>query len=121
MTVPRFHGTFCNSSSRAAAEAYYQRFVVHAGRNVARSSVGKDGRLDFSRRHVPLLFLAGDKDRLVPHSLNRKNASRYKTSDGIVDFKVFDGRDHFLIGSPGWEDVADYASNWLRSTVSPAP
>jgi hypothetical protein len=31
----------------------------------------------------------------------------------VTNFKEFAGRDHFLIGSRGWEEVADYCLEWF--------
>jgi pimeloyl-ACP methyl ester carboxylesterase len=61
------------------------------------------------------LITAGEKDHIIPASLARSNFNRYKNSSSITEFKEFDGRDHFLIGSPGWQEVADYSLAWLES------
>ena len=38
----------------------------------------------------------------------------YQSSAGPTDFKEFEGRDHFIIGEKGWEEVADYCRAWLK-------
>ena len=30
-----------------------------------------------------------------------------------MSFKEFEGRNHFLIGQNGWEEVADFTLSWL--------
>ncbi|WDT70951.1 MAG: hypothetical protein MPW17_19730 [Candidatus Manganitrophus sp.] len=48
----------------------------------------------------------------MPAALNRVNYERYKTSPSITEFKEFPGRDHYIIGERGWEEVADDALDW---------
>ncbi len=58
--------------------------------------------------------IAGGRDNIVPAVLNRTNHSRYAASPSITDFKDFPGRAHFIIGQPGWEEVADYVLAWIK-------
>ena len=80
------------------------------------SSLGADGKVDFQGPRRPLLITAGEKDHIIPASLNRSNYNKYK-GPSVTDFKEFAGRDHFLIGSRGWEEVADYCLSWLNQKV----
>ena len=41
-------------------------------RNIARSSIREDGNINFSKPHNPLLFIAGEKDHIIPLSLVKK-------------------------------------------------
>ena len=73
-----------------------------------------DSRIDYSKPdRAPLLFIAGDADHVVPASVNRKNAKRYRS--GVVDLKEFPGRTHHVVGQDGWEEVANYALAWAES------
>lgn len=63
---------------------------------------------------VPLLLLAGEKDQIIPASLSEKNAKAYTDTSSVTDFKEFAGRGHFICGQPGWEEVAEYAYQWLE-------
>ena len=64
----------------------------------------------------PLLITAGEKDHIIPASLNRSNYNKYQGTS-ITDFKEFVGRDHFVIGEKGWEEVADYSLAWLEKVA----
>ena len=33
-------------------------------------------------------------------------------SKAIAAFKEFAGRSHYIVGQPGWEEVADFALDW---------
>jgi esterase/lipase len=88
--------------------------VVPESRNIPRSSTGKAGTVDFSKPHAPLLIIAGEKDNIIPPSLNRKNFLAYKDKNSKTDFKEFAGRTHYICGQKNWEEVADYILDWLR-------
>jgi pimeloyl-ACP methyl ester carboxylesterase len=113
MTHKRFHYTFCNTMTRQASDEAFEAYVVPESRNVPRSTLTRQGRIDFARPHVPLLLIAAEKDHLTPASLIKKNAKAYKASGGILDFKEFPGRSHFICNQEGWEQVADHTLDWL--------
>ncbi len=111
MTFERFQYTFVNGMPLAEQHAAYERYVVPESRRVPRESLF--ARVDFKHPHPPLLLIAGSADHLIPASLNRTNYSRYKSSSSIVAFKEFPGRNHFIVGQKGWEEVAGYIQTWL--------
>jgi hypothetical protein len=69
-----------------------------------------------------LLLIAGEKDALMPASLNRRNFRSYKHSSSITEFKEFAGRDHYtIIGGKRWEEVADFALSWAKRVTAGDP
>lgn len=119
MTPERFHYTFCNTLTRQASDEAFERYVVPESRNVPRSTLTKQARIDFRAPHVPLLLIAGGSDHLTPLSLVRKNARAYKAPGSVAAFKEFTDRSHFICNQDGWEDVADYALDWLTQEAGP--
>ena len=61
-----------------------------------------------------MLFISGKDDHIIPFSLNKKNFKKYKDQKSLREHKIFEGRDHFITGEEGWEEVANYAYNWLK-------
>ena len=61
---------------------------------------------------APLLFIGGGKDQIVPATINQKNSERYRRSGSHTDYTEFGDRDHYTIGAPGWEEVANAARTW---------
>jgi pimeloyl-ACP methyl ester carboxylesterase len=115
MSFEHFQYAFVNTLPLEEQHAAYDRYVVPESRGVPTSSLGAAGKVDFHRPRRPLLITAGEQDHIIPASLNRSNYEKYKgTFD--TDFKLFAGRDHFLIGSRGWEEIADYALDWLTQS-----
>jgi len=113
MTFEHFQYAFVNTLPLDEQRAAYDRYVVPESRGVPTSSLGTAGKVDFGKLRRPLLITAGEKDHIIPASLNRSNYLKYK-GPSVRDFKEFPGRDHFLIGSKGWEEIADYSLEWLE-------
>jgi pimeloyl-ACP methyl ester carboxylesterase len=118
LTQSQFHYAFCNTLTRAESDAAYEKWVVPESRNVARTSTGAAGKIDFSKAHVPLLFLAGSADHIIPAKLNLKNFNAYPDSTGKKTFHEFEGRSHSLCFAPGFDEVAQYVAGWIQTTLS---
>jgi pimeloyl-ACP methyl ester carboxylesterase len=116
-TVKWFRYAFCNTMTLEQTETEYDHFVVPESRNIARSSTGKDGYIDFKNPHRPLLFIAGEKDNIIPSSLNMKNYQAYKDVNSEKDFRLFAGRTHYTCGQNNWEEVAAYIYEWINKEL----
>jgi pimeloyl-ACP methyl ester carboxylesterase len=118
MSFEQFQYAFVNTLPRADQLAAYDRYVVPESRSVPRQSLTSVAHIDFTRPHAPLLITAGQKDHIIPPSLNKATYRRYKDLASVTSFKQFPGRDHFVIGEPGWQEVADFVLTWLEENVS---
>jgi len=114
MSFERFQYTFTNSMPFAEQRAAYERYVVPESRRVPAESLTPVARIDFRRQRPPLLLIAGSNDHLIPPGLNRTNYRRYRRSPAITDFREFAGRNHFIIGQPQWQEVANHIITWLN-------
>jgi pimeloyl-ACP methyl ester carboxylesterase len=114
-SVKWFHYAFCNTMTMGQTEIEYNKFVVPESRNIPRSSTKNDGKIDFKKPHNPLLFIAGEKDNIIPSSLNKKNFEAYKDKDSKIDFREFAGRSHYICGQQNWEEVATFINEWISS------
>jgi pimeloyl-ACP methyl ester carboxylesterase len=114
MTRERFHYTFCNTMTRDESDAAYELYVVPESRNVPRSTLTPQARVDFSKDRPPLLLMAGDSDHLTPAAMIRRNARRYEL---LVEVREFAGRSHFICNQDGWEEVADAAFDFAAESA----
>ncbi len=114
MTFEQFQYAFVNTLPLEGQRAAYDRYVVPESRGVPTSSLGAAGKIDFKKPHPPLLITAGEKDHIIPSSLNKSNFNKYKASSSVTEFKEFAGRDHFGIGEKGWEEIADTSLAWIE-------
>lgn len=115
MTPEAFHGSFANSLSEEAAAREYEKTATHDSRNVLRDCV-LHAKVDLELPHAPLLFIAGEEDKIIPHELVEKNSKAYKDENSVTGFKLFTGRSHYICGEPGWQEVAEYVYNWLQQS-----
>lgn len=69
-------------------------------------------RVDTAKVTCPVLVLSGAQDRIVPAHVVRKVALKYAAE---ATCRVFDNHAHWIVGEPGWEEVAKYALVWLNS------
>jgi pimeloyl-ACP methyl ester carboxylesterase len=110
-----FHESFCNTMTMEETQAAFEETATHDSRNVLRDCMGEAGQIDTEIPHVPLLFIGGEEDQIIPYELNQRNAEAYTDEVSIVDFKAFANRGHWICGQPGWEEVAGYISQWLHA------
>ncbi len=110
-----FSYTFGNTLSRTESDRVYDLYVVPESRNIARGTLKSFARIDFSLPHRPLLFIAGEKDHIIPASLNRKNFRAYTHAGSEREFREFAGRSHYICGEPGWEEVASFVERWISA------
>jgi pimeloyl-ACP methyl ester carboxylesterase len=98
----------------------YDRFVYESGR--AASEIGfwqfdKRGasKVDETKVNCPVLVIAGSKDKITPASVVKQVADKYHN---VSTYKEFGNHAHWVVGEPGWQEVADFAGEWLDKTIS---
>jgi pimeloyl-ACP methyl ester carboxylesterase len=114
MDLESFYGSFCNTMTMEETEKAYNETATHDSRNVLRDCMGEAGKVDVDLPHVPLLFIAGKEDAIIPFELSERNSEAYTDKLCISEFKEFADRGHFICGQEGWEQVASYIYDWLK-------
>jgi non-heme chloroperoxidase len=71
-------------------------------------------QVDARRVTCPILCISGARDRVNPPATVRRIAQRY---DGRVVFEELKNHSHWLIGEPGWEEIADRSLEWLGDVL----
>lgn len=66
--------------------------------------------IDYQANDIALLSLAGGADRIVPAGVCAANARRYGRR---CDYRVYPEHAHWILGEPGWEQVAADSLDWL--------
>jgi len=95
---------FVYESGRAACELAFWFADPQAAAKVAASKVA-----------CPVLIVAGTEDRVVPPSITRWTADKYRA---VATYKEFAHHAHWVVAEPGWQDVAAYVAGWLRQAVA---
>lgn len=94
------YGHFVYESGRAACEIGFWLF-----------DFGKASYVDESRITCPVLVIAGAEDRITPASVVKQVANKY---GAVSTYKEFEGHSHWVVGEPGWEEIAQYIDDWLN-------
>ncbi|MCC3157549.1 alpha/beta hydrolase [Hymenobacter sp. 15J16-1T3B] len=115
MSFRQWQYAFVNGMELEEQRAAYEQLTIPESKRISRDALTRAAHVDFQRPHVPLLLVAGERDHIMPASLNASNYRRYARYAGSVTaFKEFAGRNHFILGQPGWQEVADYVLGWLE-------
>lgn len=115
MSFAEWQYAFTNGMPYEAQKDGYYKLLVPESKLVVRDATTTAAKIDFSQPHAPLLFIAGSTDRFIPASLNYSNFKKYAHKQSVTNYKEFPGRNHFVLGQPGWQEIADYILNWLKS------
>jgi pimeloyl-ACP methyl ester carboxylesterase len=122
-THEQFQYAFTNTLPEAESREAYERYAIAAPGRILFDGATINfnpytaAKVDFANPdRAPLFFIAGEHDHIMPAALNRSNALKYRS--GTVAFREFAGRDHYIVGEAGWEEVATAALDWARD---PAP
>jgi len=68
-------------------------------------------RVDETRVSCPVLVIGAKEDRIVPASVVRQVAKKYAQ---VSTYREFEGHAHWVVGEPGWEEIAGYVGDWLQ-------
>ena len=118
-TFEQWQYAFTNTFDEDEARRLYERYHIPASGNVFWGSVlanihpGKDATyVDYRNDdRVPLLFMSGGEDHLMPPKVQKSNADHYK-SNTVTEVKLYEGRSHLMPAEEGWEQIADDALSW---------
>ncbi|WP_018085035.1 alpha/beta hydrolase [Desulfurispora thermophila] len=100
---------------RNEQEEAYKRMVYESGRVAFQIGLWmldftRASKVDPEKVQCPVLVIAGREDRITPATVVRKVAEKYKH---VATYREFANHAHWVIGEPGWEDIAQYIYEWL--------
>jgi len=94
----------------------YDKFVYESGR--VAFEIGywlldpkRASKVNETKVTCPVLVVAGGQDRIVPASVVRRVANKYKS---VSTYKEFENQAHMVVIQPGWQEVAEHVASWLR-------
>ncbi|KAJ9148620.1 Arylesterase [Pleurostoma richardsiae] len=119
-----FHFCFGNHLSLEESKKLYDRYAIPSVAHVlwqgALSLLHPKGatHVEFDKSNrAPLLLIAGTNDNVVPKSVVAKEFAAYQHGSGLVEYKEFEGRTHGIVNQKGWEDVLDFALDFVEKNV----
>lgn len=113
MSFKDWQYAFVNGMPLKEQQLAYDQNTIPESKTVARGGLTRAAAVDFKKPHAPLLITSGSEDNIIPPHLNFRNFKRYVKNGSVVDYKEFQGRNHYVLGQPTWKADADYILNWL--------
>ncbi len=113
MSFKTWQYAFTNGMPLNQQQEAYNKYVVPESKLTSRDWMTNIAKVDYTRPHVPLLFISGSTDNIIPASFNYDNYKKYKATRSVTDYKEFKGRNHFVLGQSTWREDAEYIYNWL--------
>ena len=126
ITEEEFHYAFTNNLSADESKAVYARYAVPVPGRI----LFQGGFANFTPHaattynlanddRAPLLFIAGGNDHILPPAVQHENFKRNSEhSLAITAYRLFPGRSHYTCGEACWEEVADFALDWVLAPRS---
>jgi pimeloyl-ACP methyl ester carboxylesterase len=124
LTPEEFTYAFVNTFSEEDAAAAYSRYAVPETGQIfyeagfANFHLHPPTDVHFkSGDRAPLLIVGATEDHTVPASLSKAQYKRYERSPAKTDYLEFEGRPHFHMVAPDWQEVAAAIDSWLDSVL----
>jgi pimeloyl-ACP methyl ester carboxylesterase len=114
MSFEDWQYAFVNGMPLDKQQEAYDAITIPESKTVARGALTDAAKVDYKKEHAPLLFTAGDTDHITPAHLNNRNFNAYKKNSSVLDYKLFQGRNHYVLGLPTWKEDADYILDWIN-------
>ena len=114
MSFKDWQYAFVNGMPLDQQQAAYEKLTIPESKTVARGGLTSATKVDYKKEHAPLLITSGSEDTIIPAHLNFRNYKKYQKNNSVLDYKEFPGRNHFVLGQPGWQGDADYILEWLH-------
>jgi len=115
MTFKDWQYAFVNQMPLEEQKDAYEKNTIPESKRVMRGGLTTAAKVDFTKMHVPLLLTAGSADHIIPAHLNLRNWKQYKNNGSVVDYKEFQGRNHYVLGQSTWKEDADFILNWINN------
>lgn len=113
-TLDEFSYAFLNELPIEKRKETYDMYAVPESRLVGNAPTKEIGKVDFTKKKSPLLFLSGKKDHIIPYTLNDSNFQKYEVNHSQTDFIVLEKQSHWVLLEPSWEDTFREAMDWLE-------
>jgi pimeloyl-ACP methyl ester carboxylesterase len=124
LTPEEFTYAFVNTFSEEDAVAAYNRYAVPETGQIfyeagfANFHLHPPTEVHFKNEdRAPLLIVGAAADHTVPASLSKAQYKRYEHSTATTDYLEFEGRPHFHMVAPDWQEVAVAVVNWLEGVL----
>ena len=123
LTYEQFRYSFANAVSENEARRLYEAYPVPgSGIPLFQAAVANfnpltEIKVDTKNPHRgPMLLITGEKDHIAPHAIAAASYRKQKRNPAATQLQEILGRGHSLVFDSGWQDVAEAALTFIKST-----
>ncbi len=124
LTLEEFTYSFVNTFTAVEATAAYERYAVPETGQIfyeagfANFHLHAPTEVHFKNAdRAPLLIVGATEDHTVPASLSYAAFERYEKTPATTNYLEFEGRPHFHMIAPDWEEVVEGIDSWLAGVL----
>ena len=124
LTLEEFTYSFVNTFTAQEAAAAYERYAVPETGQIfyeagfANFHLHAPTEVHFKNpERPPLLIVGATEDHTVPASLSYAAFERYEKTPATTNYLEFEGRPHFHMIAPDWQEVAEAVDSWLDGVL----
>jgi pimeloyl-ACP methyl ester carboxylesterase len=127
LTPKQFHYAFTNTLNGEAADVYERLPIPGPARTLFQAAFANLNpntaiKVDYKNDdRAPLLLIAPGRDHIIPTSTSKAAFKLQSKSNAKTDLKEYPDRSHYIVGEPGWEEVADDALGWAEQNAAITP
>ncbi|WP_282116026.1 alpha/beta hydrolase [Cellulophaga baltica] len=114
MSFKDWQYAYTNGMTLKEQKDSYEKYIIPESRRVLRDLLTVTAKIAYKKKLAPLLFIAGEKDHMMPASLNYLNYKKYRKNTSITNYKEFEEINHFVLGQQKWQEIAAYCLNWIE-------
>lgn len=115
-----FRTRFAQLIPEGEADALYERYIVPTPGKVYWDGIVNKTPINWTNpARASLLLIGGELDLIADASMTRAIYDKQRQAPSPTELRIFDGRSHWTLLDPGWEEVADYALDWAVRHARP--
>ena len=124
LTPEEFTYSFVNTFTPEQAKAAYEKYAVPETGQIfyeagfANFHLHPPTEVHFKNPdRAPLLIVGATEDHTVPASLSYAAFERYEKTTATTNYLEFEGRPHFHMIAPDWQEVVEAIDSWLDGVL----
>ncbi|MBS7254018.1 alpha/beta hydrolase [Flavobacterium branchiicola] len=113
ISFQEWQNNFVNQMPFEEQKNSYEKFAIPESKLVLRDIFSKAAKINFKKKHNPLLFISGSGDTFTSSSLHYLNYKKYRNIHSITCYKEFKDNNHLVIVQENWQNIAVFIADCL--------
>jgi len=114
LSFKKWQHYFTNEMCFEEQKTTYEKLVIPESQRVFCAIFSNTAKIDFKKKHAPILFLSGSEDHFVAASIQYANFKKYKNIHSITCYKEFKDNQHLVLKQQNWDCIAEFMANCLE-------